>query len=41
MILLNFFLDKFECIYDVYLIYINLVVLYGCEICDIFILYFL
>lgn len=35
-----FFLDKFECIYDVYTIYTNLVVSHGCEICDTFILYF-
>lgn len=35
-----FFSDKFECIYDVYPIYTNLVVSHGCEICDTFILYF-
>lgn len=36
MISLNFFSDKFECIYDVYPIYTNLVVSHGCEICDTF-----
>lgn len=37
---IEFFLDKFECIYDVYTIYTNFVVSHGCETCDTFILYF-